>query len=36
MNPIFQAVISRVVAELNTRCAVCGGRLETVSREMLA
>ena len=31
MNPIFQAVMSRVVAELNSRCPVCDGRLETVS-----
>jgi tRNA(Ile2) C34 agmatinyltransferase TiaS len=31
MNPIFQAVMSRVVSELNNRCPVCDGRLETVS-----
>lgn len=30
MNPIFQAVISRVVMELNRRCPVCDGRLEIV------
>ena len=31
MNPILQAVISRVVSEINSRCPVCDGRLETVS-----
>ena len=31
MNPILQAVISRVVSEINSRCPVCDGRLATVS-----
>jgi hypothetical protein len=31
MNPIFQAVMSRVVAQISSRCPVCDGRLETVS-----
>ena len=31
MNPIFQAIISSVVSELNRRCPACDGRLETVT-----
>jgi tRNA(Ile2) C34 agmatinyltransferase TiaS len=31
MNPILQAVMSRVISKLASRCPVCDGRLRMVS-----
>jgi hypothetical protein len=36
MNPIFQMVIHRVIADIESRCRACDGRLDVVSNGNLA